>query len=138
MPSDRAPFVLEEPAPTDAEVAIAARARSFISDGCTLQTGIGAVPSTVVSLLVNEDGGDYGVHSELFTTALMQLHRAGKVTNTRKGQFEGVSITTFALGTDELYAWLDGNEAVRFLPVEVVNAPEVISRVALYHSGVFT
>jgi acyl-CoA hydrolase len=32
------------------------------------------------------------------------------------------------LGTNELHEWLDGQEAVRFLPVEVVNAPELIAR----------
>ena len=126
--TDVAPFVLEEPPPSDVEVAIAASARSYISDGCTLQTGIGGVPSTVVSLLAHEPGGDYGVHSEMFTTGLMRLHQAGKVTNARKGEFRGMSIATFALGTPELYTWLDGNEAVRFLPVEIVNAPHTIAR----------
>ena len=43
-------------------------------------------------------GGDYGVHSEMFTDGLMRLHEAGKVTN-RKGQFDGVSVATFAGGT---------------------------------------
>jgi acyl-CoA hydrolase len=128
VPADEAPFVLEEPPPTDDEQAIAACARSFITDGCTLQTGIGGVPSMVVSLLAEQDGGDYGVHSEMFTTGLMRLHRAGKVTNARKDQFVGFSISTFALGTSELYSWLDGNADVRFLPVEVVNAPETIAR----------
>ena len=37
-----------------------------------------------------------------------------------------MSVTTFAFGSAELYAWLDGNDDVAFLPVEVVNAPEVI------------
>jgi acyl-CoA hydrolase len=128
VPTDRPPFVLEEPPPTDVEQAIAASARTFITDGCTLQTGIGGVPSMVVSLLAEQEGGDYGVHSEMFTTGLMRLHQAGKVTNARKGQFEGFSISTFALGTLELYSWLDGNADVRFLPVEVVNAPETIAR----------
>ncbi len=128
VPTDRPPFALEEPPPTDVEQAIAACARSFITDGCTLQTGIGGVPSMVVSLLAQQEGGDYGVHSEMFTTGLMHLHRAGKVTNARKGQFDGFSISTFALGTLELYSWLDGNADVRFLPVEVVNAPEIIAR----------
>ena len=63
------------------------------------------------------------IHTEMFTTGLMQLHRAGKVTNAHKGMFDGFSICTFALGTTELYDWLDGNEDVRFLPVDVVNAP---------------
>ena len=41
---DRAPFVLVDVPPTDAERAIAAYARAYIHDGATLQTGIGAVP----------------------------------------------------------------------------------------------
>ena len=63
----------------------------------------------------------------MFTTGLMQLHESGKVTN-RKGQFDGVSVATFAGGTEELYDWLDGNQDVAFLPVEVVNSPELIGR----------
>jgi len=39
----------------------------------------------------------------------------------------GFSVTTFAAGTPELYAWLDDNDSVRFLPVDIVNSPEVIS-----------
>jgi acyl-CoA hydrolase len=93
-----------------------------------VQTGIGGIPSQIVKLLAAGDGGDYGVHSEMFTTGLMELHRAGKITNARKGQYDGMSITTFALGSAELYAWLDGNDAVRFLPVDLVNSPEVIAR----------
>jgi acyl-CoA hydrolase len=82
----------------------------------------------VVGLLAEEPGGDYGVHSEMFTTGLMHLHRAGKVSNQRKGTFRGFSIATFALGTAELYEWLDSSSAVRFLPVDVVNAPHTIAR----------
>jgi acyl-CoA hydrolase len=126
--NDRAPFVLADEVPTDVDRAIAAFAREFISDGCTLQTGIGGVPSTIVAVLAEGSGGDYGVHSEMFTTGLMRLHEAGKVTNERKGEFRGFSISTFALGTTELYAWLDQNRDVRFLPVDVVNAPDTIAR----------
>jgi acyl-CoA hydrolase len=126
--SDRPPFVLEDAPATEVETAIATRARTYIEVGSTLQTGIGGIPSTVVALLAEADGGDYGVHSEMFTTGLMRLHRTGKVTNQRKGEFRGFSVATFALGTPELYAWLDGNPDVRFLPVEVVNAPHTISR----------
>jgi acyl-CoA hydrolase len=128
LESDRDPFVLPDAAPTDADRAIAAHVAPLIPDGGTLQTGIGGIPSTVVGLLAEGDGGDYGVHSEMFTTGLMQLHRAGKVSNAHKGQFDGVSVTTFAAGTAELYDWLDGNDDVVFLPVDIVNAPEVIAR----------
>jgi len=122
------PFALEDPPPTDADAAIAENALTFVTDGCTLQTGIGAVPNLVASRLAEAPGGGYGVHSEMFTDGLMRLHQAGKVTNADKGEFQGVSVTTFALGSAELYRWLDGNSAVAFLPVEVVNDPTVIGR----------
>ncbi len=125
--SDKVPFVLDDPPPTEIERAMAEHVRTFVPDGATLQTGIGAVPSMVATLLAEGDGGDYGVHSEMFTTGLMRLHQAGKVTN-QKGQLDGLSIVTFAAGTPELYAWLDGNEEVAFLPVDIVNSPEVIAR----------
>lgn len=125
--SDMAPFALDDPPPTAVDRAIAERARAFIPDRATLQTGIGAVPSTIAGLLAEGAGGDYGVHSEMFTTGLMRLHQAGKVAN-RKGQFDGVSVATFAAGSPQLYEWLDGNQDVAFLPVEVVNSPELIGR----------
>jgi acyl-CoA hydrolase len=63
----------------------------------------------------------------MFTTGLMRLHQADKVTNV-KGTYDGVSVTTFAAGTRELYDWLHENHEVAFLPVDVVNSPEAIGR----------
>jgi acyl-CoA hydrolase len=125
--SDEAPLVLPDAEPTDADRAIAENARTFIPDGATLQTGIGAVPSTIAALLADGPGGGYGLHTEMFTTGCMRLHQAGKITN-RKALYPGVSVTTFAAGSQELYEWLEGNEEVVFLPVELVNTPELIAR----------
>jgi acyl-CoA hydrolase len=126
--TDREPFLIEDAEPTSVETAIAEHVSPFVTSGATLQTGIGGIPSMVVQLLASGDAGDFGVHSEMFTTGLMQLHKAGKVSNRRKGQFDGFSVTTFAAGNAELYEWLDGNDEVRFLPVDIVNSPETISR----------
>ena len=123
---DAEPFALEEGPPSDVDDAIAGHALRFVEDGSTLQTGIGAIPNAVASRLAEGSGGGYGIHSEMFTTGLMRLHEAGKVTNATKGQFEGVSVTTFALGSKELYRWLDANPEVAFVPVDVVNDPSVI------------
>jgi acyl-CoA hydrolase len=125
--SDRDIFTLPDDEPTEIDRTIAAFARPYITDGATLQTGIGGIPSTIASMLATDDGGDYGIHSEMFTTGLMRLHLAGKVSNGRKGQYDGMSITTFALGSAEMNEFLDENSAVRFLPVEVVNSPEVVA-----------
>jgi acyl-CoA hydrolase len=113
--------------PTDADKAIARHAVDFVPSGATLQTGIGSIPNQIASLLAEGDGVDYGLHSEMFTDGCMHLHQAGKISNARKGQFDGVSVTTFAFGSAQLYAWLDGNSDVAFLPVEIVNSPEVIA-----------
>ena len=124
------PIALPDAQPTDVERAIAEHAARFIPEGATLQTGIGGVPDAVAEILAGRPGGDYGVHSEMFTTGLMQLHRAGKISNTRKGVHEGVSIATFAMGTRALYDWLggEGRECVRFLPVHLVNDPALVAR----------
>jgi acyl-CoA hydrolase len=125
--SEHEPVLSIDPPPTDVDRSIAEHVRQYVADGATLQTGIGAVPSMVAALLAEGDGGDYGVHSEMFTTGLMRLHQAGKVTN-RKGTYDGVSVATFAAGTRELYDWLHENRDVAFLPVELVNSPEAIAR----------
>jgi acyl-CoA hydrolase len=124
--STDAPLALPEGKPTDVDDAIARHAVDFIASGATLQVGIGSIPNQIATLLAEGDGGDYGLHSEMFTDGCMKLHRAGKITNARKGQYDGVSVTTFAFGSPDLYAWLDGNTDVAFLPVEIVNSPEVI------------
>jgi acyl-CoA hydrolase len=113
--------------PTDVDEAIARHAVDFVPSGATLQTGIGSIPNQIATLLAEGDGGDYGLHSEMFTDGCMHLHRAGKITNHGKGQYNGVSVTTFAFGSNELYAWLNENSDVAFLPVEIVNSPEVIA-----------
>jgi len=126
--AERDPFAIPDAEPTAVERAIAEHVGTYVSDGTTLQTGIGGIPGAVAGLLAEGPGGDFGVHSEMFTNGLMQLHKAGKVSNASKGIFEGVSVTTFAMGSSELYAWLDGEESVRFLPVEWINTPSIIAR----------
>ena len=99
----------------------------LIEDGATLQAGIGSVPNAIMALLAASDGGDYGIHSELFSDGMMALHLAGKVTN-NKGLHDGRSVTTFSLGSAELYDWLHENDEVAFLPVDQVNDPYLIDQ----------
>ena len=84
--TDRTPMALPDPEPNEVDRAIADHVRPFIPDGATLQTGIGGIPGAVAGLLADGSGGDYGIHSEMFTTGLMRLHKAGKVTNAQKGK----------------------------------------------------
>lgn len=127
--TDRQPFELADAMASEVEEAIAEHASRYVHDGSTVQTGIGGIPSTIARLLSEGSTGDLGIHSEMFTTGLMHLHKAGKVTNARKGpHFEGISVCTFAAGTTELYEWLHENPEVAFLPAGIINSPEVIAR----------
>lgn len=125
--SDGEPFAVPVAEPDAADRAIAAFADEFIADGATLQTGIGSVPLAIAEHLADREGGDYGIHTEMFNDGLMHLHKAGKVTNV-KGLHDGLSVCTFALGSRELYDWLHENEEVSFLPVDRVNDPHLIAQ----------
>ncbi len=125
---DGSPLPLPEVEPTQADLEIAKHAAAFVPDGATLQTGIGTIPSAIATRLADGEKGDFGVHSEMFTNGLMALHEAGKVSNADKGVYDGVSVATFAAGSEELYKWLHENEDIAFLPVELVNSTEAIAK----------
>ncbi|HYR96537.1 MAG TPA: acetyl-CoA hydrolase/transferase C-terminal domain-containing protein [Candidatus Binatus sp.] len=108
------------PSPEDAT--IARRVAELVEDGATLQFGIGAIPDETARLLATGAPGGFGIHTEMISDGVMALHRAGKVSN-RKGLYDGVTVGTFALGTQALYAWLADNPLVRILPVSAVNDP---------------
>ena len=125
--SERSVFELPENPVTDEDRAIAQSVEHLIDNGATLQIGIGAIPNIVASLLAAGKKGDFGIHTEMFVDGIMQLHRAGKITN-HKGVYDGFSVATFAAGSRELYKWMDHNPEVRMLPVAQVNDPAIIRR----------
>jgi acyl-CoA hydrolase len=125
--SDRPVFELPDIPLTDEDRAIAQYIYELIDDGCTVQTGIGAIPNIVAQLLAEGKKGDFGIHTEMLTDGVMHLHKAGKVTND-KGVYDGFSVGTFAAGSRALYSWLDHNREVRMLPVPMVNDPAIIRR----------
>jgi len=125
---EEVPFELPGEAPTEADLAIAQHTLPYITSTATLQTGIGAIPNTVAEALAQREGGEYGIHSEMFTDGLWKLQASGKVTNAHKGIYDGFSLTTFALGSKGLYEWLHENRDVRFAPVSVVNDPTIIGQ----------
>ena len=49
--ADGAPFALPDPPPDEVDRAIAAHALAYVTDGATLQTGIGGIPNIVASEL---------------------------------------------------------------------------------------
>lgn len=116
----------DEPASAE-DLAIAHLVGERIEPGAILQFGIGAIPDAIARLLAARPEGGFGIHTEMISDGVMRLHQAGKVTN-RKPVYDGFTVATFALGSAPLYAWLDGNPAVRILPVTEVNESAVLHR----------
>jgi len=112
-------------APSDADLAIAAHVTDRIEPGSTLQFGIGALPDAIASRLAAGAAGEFGIHTEMVSDGVMRLHEAGKVAN-KKPLYDGFTISTFALGSADLYPWLGRSSFVRMLPVSAVNEPSLL------------
>jgi acyl-CoA hydrolase len=113
-----------EPGPRDR--AIAALIAERVPDGATIQCGIGATPNAVLDAL--RDHTHLGVHTELLSDGLVELIEAGVVTGTRKTLNPNKVVTTFAMGTERVYDFLQENAAVELWPVDYVNDPRIIAR----------
>ena len=116
---DRPLPVLPAKEPTAVERDIAAHVARLVPDGATLQMGIGTIPDAVLAAL--GDHNDLGVHTEMFSDGLIDLIEKGIVTNRRKTRFTRRAVTSFAMGSERLAAFVDGNPVVEFHSSSVVN-----------------
>ncbi len=105
--------------PSEVECAIARHVATLVPHGATLQLGIGGIPDAVIQQL--EGRTDLGVHSEMISDGLMTAVESGVVTGRYKTRHRRKVVTTFALGTRELYEWLDGNAVVEAHPCDHTN-----------------
>jgi 4-hydroxybutyrate CoA-transferase len=92
-----------------------------IRDGSTLQYGIGEVPDAVSDAILARGYRDLGIHTELFSDAMIRLVQQGAVTNRWKRIGFSVS-SIFLSGTPEGYAWLDFNSSVQSRPCDYTNS----------------
>jgi acyl-CoA hydrolase len=101
---------------------IGERIASMISDGSTLQLGIGGIPNAVLGALGNSNG--IRIWTEMFSDGVLDLHRKGVLDNE-------IPITaSFIFGSHDLYQWLNLNRQVRMLRTEKTNDPGQIARQA--------
>lgn len=99
---------------------------SLISNGSTLQMGIGAIPDAVLHYL--KDKRDLGLHTEMFSDGVMDLIESGVINNEAKTINRGKSVSSFVLGSKNLYEYIHDNPLFEFQPSEYVNDPFVISQ----------
>lgn len=117
---------LEPGPPNEVELAISRHVIELIEPGMTVQMGIGGIPDAIFASV---DGSlDLGIHTEMLSDQAMKAIDRGVVTGAKKTLHPGKVIITFALGSDELYDYLDNNPLIEAHPVNYVNDPVVISQ----------
>jgi acyl-CoA hydrolase len=108
------------------ELQIGKNIASLIEDGSTIQMGIGTIPDAVLKCLGNHK--DLGVHTEMFSDGIIDLIDKGIVNNSKKKIHPHKTVTSFAIGTNRLYQYLDNHPGFAFLDIDYVNDPHVIRR----------
>ena len=119
---------LPNPPPTEVDVAVGKLIANEIEDGACLQIGIGGMPNAVCTQLLQSGARDLGVHTEMLTEGLMDLYRAGLVTNARTQVHPGKLVFSFGLGSRAYYDSIERNDGLLCLSVEQTNSPEEIAR----------
>ena len=98
----------------------------LVDDGSTIQISPGTTPQSI--LLALSDKNDLGVHTQFLTNDIMRLVSMGVITNREKGFNAGKLVASSAIGTNDLYEFLDDNPSIEFHPSDYVNDPGIISR----------
>ena len=101
---------------------IGERIASMISDGSTLQLGIGGIPNAVLKALTARKG--IRIWTEMFSDGVLELHKRGVLDS------ENPITASFIFGSNELYQWLHQNRQVQMLRTEKTNDPGQIARQA--------
>ena len=101
-------------------------AAQLIEDGSTLQVGLGNSPEAVLKALKKHR--QLGIHTGVFTDALMALVKCGAADHSMKNYRPGKIIASHVLGSRKLYQFVDGNEEIELHPSDWVNDPHRIAR----------
>ncbi|GGW89172.1 acetyl-CoA hydrolase/transferase family protein [Salegentibacter mishustinae] len=112
--------------PTQIEQAIGKHVASLIEDGATLQMGIGGIPNVVLNNLKNHK--NLGIHTEMFSDGILPLVKSGVITGKNKEIKTGKLVTCFAIGSPELYDFIDDNPIVHFKEAAYTNDTAIIRR----------
>lgn len=100
--------------PSEIALKIGNEIATRISDGSTLQLGIGAIPDAVLSALLNRKG--LRIWTEMFSDGVLDLRNAGAL------DVRSHITASFIFGSQELYDWINLNPRVRLRRTEVTNS----------------
>ena len=119
---DNCPLITAEfPESTEIEKTIGRYCAELIDDGACLQMGIGSIPNAILSCLHNHK--NLGIHTEMFSDGILSLVKKGIINGSNKRLDRGKIVSTFVMGSQKIYDWIDNNPQVLLKDVEYTNDP---------------
>jgi acyl-CoA hydrolase len=112
------------------EYLVARNVAALVDDGATIQIGLGALPTAVLTQL--RESNDLGVHSGLITDSIADLMELGVVSNQAKGRDDGHTVAGLIMGTQRLFDFVDGNAAIALRPTEYTHDPAVLASLSRF------
>lgn len=104
---------------TDVSLEIGGRIASKVSDGASLQLGIGGIPNAVIASMQTHQ--NLKIWTEMFSDGVLGLVRSGAVKS------DSVLTASFLFGSRDLYDWVNLEPRVQLRRTEVTNDPGLIS-----------
>jgi butyryl-CoA:acetate CoA-transferase len=114
--------------PSAVEKQIASNIIPHLYDGCCIQLGIGGIPNAIGTMISESDLKDLGVHTEMYVDAYLKMTEAGKITGSRKKLDRYKQVFSFAMGSRELYDFIDDNPGVIAYSVDYTNNPVIVAQ----------
>ncbi len=112
--------------PDEIESAIGKNCAELIEDGACLQMGIGAIPNAVLAQLGNHK--NLGIHTEMFADGVLPLVEKGIINGANKVIDKGKMVSTFLMGSQVCYDFIDDNPMVKMMDVGYTNDPFIIAK----------
>ena len=105
---------------------IGKHAAKLIEDGSTLQISLGAALDSLLKAISTKN--DLGVHTHFLSDGIMHLVSQGVITNRLKEINQGQCVASAAIGSHNLYEFINDNPGVAFFPSDYVNNPSIIAQ----------
>ena len=112
--------------PNEKDLAIGRFIAEHINDGDCIQLGIGGIPNAVAKSLYGKK--NLGIHTEMLTSEMVKLAKAGVINGKCKQIHKGKMVAAFAMGTREMYDYMDNNPSIAILNGGYVNDPYTIAQ----------
>lgn len=106
---------------SDIEMQIGAHVASLVEDGATIQLGIGSIPDAVARNLKHHK--HLGLHTEMWSNGAFELIKSGVIDNSKKTFHQGISTSSFIVGSREVYDYIDDNMQTLNFEADYTNSP---------------